>query len=85
MSRVKRMYINGEWIEAKSNKTINIYNPATSEIVGEITFGGREETRRAIETANDAFKEWATSTAKVRAKYLSKTSFHHNWWTPFNR
>ncbi|KEQ22430.1 NAD-dependent succinate-semialdehyde dehydrogenase [Paenibacillus tyrfis] len=72
MSGVKRMYINGEWIEAKSRKTINIYNPATREVVGEITYGGREETRRAIEAANAAFKEWATSTAKVRAKFLSK-------------
>ena len=30
---MKPMYINGDWIAASDDETIDIYNPATAEII----------------------------------------------------
>lgn len=74
MSEVKKMYINGEWVLAESGKTLDVHNPATGEVVGTITFGGKAEAAKAIEAADEAFKTWGTATARERSKYLAKLS-----------
>jgi len=69
-TEVKKMYINGEWQEALSGKTMNVINPANGEIVGVVAYGGREETARAIDAAHQAFPAWSGAPARERAKYL---------------
>src|SRR5437870_12455230 len=59
---VKRMYIDGKWVDADSGRTLAVTNPATEETLAEIAYGGRAETRRALEAA-----------AKARARGLRRT------------
>ncbi len=65
-------YIDGEWIGAGSNKTIDVTNPATGEVLGTIPKMGAEETRRAIEAAQAAYPAWRAKTAKDRAAILRR-------------
>lgn len=65
-------YINGEWVGAGSNETIDVSNPATGELLGTIPKMGAEETRQAIEAANAAYPAWRAKTAKERAAVLRK-------------
>ncbi len=60
----QQCYINGQWIDADSGKTIDVTNPATGEVLGSIPNMGAAETRRAIETANAAWGPWRKKTAK---------------------
>ena len=46
----KQLYVNGEWIGSDLEK-IEVYNPATGEIVGVIPNAGKKETRAAIDAA----------------------------------
>ena len=62
------MYINGEWI--KSDKTLDVYNPATNEIVDKVYLVNKEKTEQAIQHAKEAFKKWSQKTAVERAQYL---------------
>jgi succinate-semialdehyde dehydrogenase / glutarate-semialdehyde dehydrogenase len=71
---LKRMYIDGKWVEADSGRTLGVINPATEEVIVEIAYGGRAEARRAIEAAGRAMPGWMKLTAWDRAKVLKKTA-----------
>ena len=65
-------YINGAWVGAGSNGTIDVTNPASGELLGTIPKMGADETRQAIEAANAAYPAWRAKTAKERAAILRK-------------
>src|ERR671933_2644047 len=69
-----RMYIDGKWVEADSGRTLGVINPATEEVITDIAYGGRAETRRAIEAAHRAMPGWMKLTSWDRAKVLKKTA-----------
>ena len=48
----QQCYIDGQWVDADSGKTIDVTNPATGEVLGTMPNMGTAETRRAIEAAN---------------------------------
>jgi succinate-semialdehyde dehydrogenase/glutarate-semialdehyde dehydrogenase len=66
----EQCYINGQWQNADSGKTIDVTNPATGEVIGTIPQMGAAETKRAIEAANAAWPAWRKKTAKERANLL---------------
>ena len=67
-----KMYINGEWVNAKSGKIRDIFNPANGEVIAEAAEGDAEDARLAIQIARDAFDkgEWSDMAPAVRASYL---------------
>ena len=65
-------YIDGKWLAADSNQTIDVTNPASGEVLGTIPKMGADETRRAIDAANAAYPAWRAKTAKERASILRK-------------
>ncbi|KMY55183.1 succinate-semialdehyde dehydrogenase [Bacillus sp. FJAT-27231] len=65
-----KIYINGEWVEAE--KTIEVINPATKEVIATIPDGGTAEAERAADAAYEALKGWSKLTANERADYLMK-------------
>jgi len=64
------MYINGEWVSAKSEKLFDVFNPADGERIGQVPDGGREDAASAIRAAGEAFKLWSGTTAYQRSNYL---------------
>jgi succinate-semialdehyde dehydrogenase/glutarate-semialdehyde dehydrogenase len=68
----QRCYLNGQWLDADSGKTIDVTNPATNEILGTIPKMGTNETHLAIEAANAAWPAWRAKTAKERATILRR-------------
>jgi succinate-semialdehyde dehydrogenase / glutarate-semialdehyde dehydrogenase len=70
----RRMFIDGQWCDADSGRTLPVINPATEETVAEVAYGGRAETRRALEAAARAMPDWRRHTPWERAKVLKKTA-----------
>jgi succinate-semialdehyde dehydrogenase/glutarate-semialdehyde dehydrogenase len=68
----QQLYIDGEWCDADSGKTIAVDNPATGGILGSVPNAGAAETKRAIAAAEKAFEGWRTMLAADRAKILKK-------------
>ncbi|MHB2169784.1 NAD-dependent succinate-semialdehyde dehydrogenase [Alsobacter sp. R-9] len=64
--------IGGEWVGADDGGAIEVTNPATGEILGQVPRCGAAETRRAIEAAQKAFVGWSRTTAAERAEKLRK-------------
>src|SRR5215217_5382606 len=69
-----RMYVDGHWINAQDGRTLGVINPATEEVIAEVAFGGRAETRQAVEAAGKAMPAWMKLTSWDRAKVLKKTA-----------
>ncbi len=69
-SETAPMYINGEWTGAEGGATFDVVNPAAREVVAKVANGGIAETRKAIEAAHTAFKEWSALPPKERGKIL---------------
>lgn len=70
---IYRNYINGEWLESVSGETADNINPAnTNDVIGTIRLSTREEARRAVEAAYDAFKDWKSTPAPTRGKIVAK-------------
>lgn len=63
-------YIDGQWLAADQGQTIDVTNPASSEIIARVPRMGAEETRRAIAAAEAALPAWRALTAKERAARL---------------
>ncbi|MYL56719.1 betaine-aldehyde dehydrogenase [Virgibacillus halodenitrificans] len=68
------MYINGEWLHAKSGETRNIINPYNQEVIATAAEGNEEDTRAAIQAARVAFDEgsWSTLPASERGEIVYK-------------
>jgi len=65
------MYIDGKWT-GKDIEQINVVNPATSEVIGTVPKGGKEEAKHAADAASSALAEWSKRTAEDRSSYLMK-------------
>jgi acyl-CoA reductase-like NAD-dependent aldehyde dehydrogenase len=67
-----RLFIAGEWQDARSGDAIEAISPATGERIGDVAQGDREDARRAVEAAHAAFPGWAAATAFERADALRR-------------
>ncbi len=74
VSRPRKMFIDGKWVEAASGKTFPTYNPATGEVLAQIAEGDREDIDRAVKAARRAFEgdAWADMTASQRGRLIWK-------------
>src|SRR6185436_17662880 len=63
-------YINGKWVEG-SNKFKTI-NPATEEVLAEITQAENSDVDDAVRAAIEAFKSWRLMPAPLRGEMLFK-------------
>ena len=68
----QQCYINGNWLDADSGESIDVTNPATGEKLGTVPKMGAEETRRAIEAAEEAFSSWRKTTAYEKSQVLRR-------------
>jgi succinate-semialdehyde dehydrogenase/glutarate-semialdehyde dehydrogenase len=65
-----RCFIAGQWVDSGDNKTIDVHNPATGELIGTVPSLGREETSRAIAAADAAWPAWRSMTAHERSRII---------------
>lgn len=71
---LRRMFIEGKWCEADDGRTLGVINPATEEVLSDVAYGGRAETRQALEAAQRAMPGWMKLSAWDRSKVLKKTA-----------
>ncbi|MCK5166434.1 MAG: aldehyde dehydrogenase family protein, partial [Rhodospirillaceae bacterium] len=69
-----KCYVNGKWVDAGSGESFEVTNPATGSVISTVPNFGADETRAAIQAAENAYPEWRAKTAKERAVLL------RNWY-----
>ena len=65
-------YIDGQWVTATDKSVFTVNNPATSEVIAQVTNLGASDAEKAITAANKAFPKWRDKTAKERANLMRK-------------
>lgn len=64
-------FINGEFVEPVKGRTFSSINPATEEVLTEISEATTEDVDNAVKAARTAYKKrWSTLPAKERGKYI---------------
>jgi acyl-CoA reductase-like NAD-dependent aldehyde dehydrogenase len=66
------LFIGGEFVPARSGKTISIYSPATKKEITQVAEGDQEDIDLAIEAADKAFPKWAETSKEERAQLLER-------------
>ena len=65
------LFINGEWVDGTDGRSFKSVNPATEEVLAEITEAGPADVDRAVTAARTAFETvWGPMPGRERAKYL---------------
>jgi malonate-semialdehyde dehydrogenase (acetylating)/methylmalonate-semialdehyde dehydrogenase len=74
-------YIDGEWIESRSDEILDVVNPATQNVISKVPMSTANEVNAAIKAAKDAFPEWRTTTplARVRCLFRLKELLEENF------
>ena len=65
-------YIDGEWRPATNGSSFTVKNPATGEVIADVTDLGAAETRAAIAAAQQAMISWRQQPAKERSAILRR-------------
>jgi succinate-semialdehyde dehydrogenase/glutarate-semialdehyde dehydrogenase len=65
-------YVNGQWVSAASGKTFEVTNPATGETMAAVADMSRDDVRKAIEAAHDAWPAYRDLTARERSALMKK-------------
>jgi aldehyde dehydrogenase (NAD+) len=67
----KKLLINGEWI-ATHGRTLDIVNPATEAVIGQVALGTAEDVDKAVKAARRAFEAYSQTKLEERAALLER-------------
>ena len=59
-----KAYINGNWVDAKSGKTFEVFNPSDGNLIVNVPDLDVNDARIAIAAAYEAFPNWSNKSAK---------------------
>ena len=65
-------YINGEWVDSSTGKTLEVLDPATGNVIKTIADASPEDGIRALDAAVAAQDSWAATPPRVRSDLLRK-------------
>ncbi|QRR01194.1 CoA-acylating methylmalonate-semialdehyde dehydrogenase [Dyadobacter sandarakinus] len=71
MERLKN-YINGQWVDSRSEAFDNVLNPANQEVLAQVPVGNAQDVADAAEAAQAGFQEWKSTPVSKRIQYLFK-------------
>jgi aldehyde dehydrogenase (NAD+) len=71
MHELLRNFIDGEWVESATRRTVDNVNPAdTRQVLGKAVKSSKEDTNRAIDSAKRAFASWRKVPAPKRGAMI---------------
>ncbi|HSP65558.1 MAG TPA: aldehyde dehydrogenase family protein, partial [Candidatus Deferrimicrobium sp.] len=72
--RVVQHSIGGDWVDSAAGATFDDIDPFTGDVVARVAAGTREDARRAVEAAADAFASWSKTPPVVRQGVFLKAA-----------
>lgn len=65
-------YVNGSWVSANTDQTLEVINPATLEVLAQVPLSPAEEVDKVAELAHKAYLDWREVPPGERIQYLFK-------------
>jgi aldehyde dehydrogenase (NAD+) len=72
MKTLTTHYIDGAFVPSHGKEVMDIIKPTNGQVIGRVTLGDEEDTRRAIAAAKRAFATYGRSTKEERSKILRR-------------
>jgi acyl-CoA reductase-like NAD-dependent aldehyde dehydrogenase len=69
-----RHLIGGQWVDSAEGGTFDDLDPYTGDVVASVAAGGREDARRAIAAAHEAFGAWSQAGPGMRQAIFLKAA-----------
>jgi betaine-aldehyde dehydrogenase len=68
----QQIYVDGQFVDAHSTRTIDVVNPATQEVIAHVADGDPADVEAAVVVARRAFESspWSDATAQERGRIL---------------
>src|SRR5687767_12980262 len=63
-------YIGGRWVAARTDRYLDVYNPAAGEVIARTPLSGPEDVDAAVNAASRAFRGWWETPVVVRARAM---------------
>jgi aldehyde dehydrogenase (NAD+) len=67
-----KFYIDGAWVDPVSPKLLDVINPATEEVAGQISLGSAADVDRAVAAARRAFPSYSETSVAERIALLQR-------------
>ena len=72
----RSMFIENEWVKSSDDKYVNVFDPSTGKIMDTVPHATKDDVRRAVDAARDAFDRgvWSKVPPVERANLLLKVA-----------
>ena len=67
-----QFYINGQWVDPATPRTLDVINPSTEEAFARISLGSAADVDRAVQAARAAFESFSQTTRDERLALLER-------------
>jgi len=67
-----KMYIDGKWTDASDGNVLQVFNPATGQMVDTVPEATREDLDRALDCAVEGQAEWSAFPLHRKAEILER-------------
>ncbi|MEO9476576.1 MAG: aldehyde dehydrogenase family protein [Cyclobacteriaceae bacterium] len=68
----KKLYIAGELVESSNNDTVNVVNPADEQVCATVAWATKEDTLKALGSAQAGFEVWSQMSVDERNVWINK-------------
>lgn len=68
----EQAYINGQWVETKTNQRFDVVNPANNNVIGRVAALTHSDAELAIQAAQNAQPAWAAKPVRERSAILRR-------------
>lgn len=67
-----KMFIDGKFVDSKTNEWIDLHDPATNELVTRVPKCTQDEMQAAVDSSKRAFKTWSQTSILTRQQVMLK-------------
>jgi len=78
MENCLKFYIDGAWVEPTAGQALDVLNPATEEVIGQIMLGNAADVDKAVAAAKAAFPGYSRSSRAERLELLEAIQARYN-------
>ncbi|MBU2950988.1 NAD-dependent succinate-semialdehyde dehydrogenase [Tamlana agarivorans] len=68
----KKLYIDGELVDAVSGERGDVICPATGEVIAQVARAGKEDAEKALKSSQKGFKYWSKLSLTERTQWMNK-------------
>lgn len=72
MHKITKHYIDGAYVESHGREVMDLINPTNGKVLGHVTLGDEQDTRRAIAAAKHALVQFGRTTKEERLTILRR-------------